>query len=487
MMHLAGPLIPQPDDAEPKEPTEPAEPSKAAETAIDAPPPWPDRTVWTSDGDLQIDGASTAAAAHTYGTPLILVSERHVRDRCRAYRAAFPGTEVAYAAKAFLCTAMARWVHEEGLSLDLCSGGELAVATAVGFPAERLLLHGNAKPPRELAAARSAGVDRVVIDSMCEVNRLAVLAKRRSPQRVLLRITPGIRARTHKAIATGGEDQKFGLSIATGEAAAVAERILHRPELTLAGVHCHIGSQIATTGPFLAAARRAVAFLSELRDRFGVTLGELDLGGGHAVATVRGGTALDPALLGARLLTTVRAECADRDLPMPRLTVEPGRAIVGNAGVTVYRVLAVKSRPGRGRFIAVDGGMSDNPRPALYGARHEIALVGRTTKAPPRPATVVGRHCEAGDVLAHRADLPDDVHPGDLLAVACTGAYTHAMASTYNMVGRPPIAAIASGRARLLVRRETEADLLARDMAHDKDRDMTGDMPSDMPRDVDQR
>jgi diaminopimelate decarboxylase len=413
--------------------------------------------IWplTAQAALSVGGVYLTEIAERFGTPVYVLDEEHVRARCREYAKAIAPHEVAYASKAFWCRAMARWIAEEGLSLDVCSEGELVVAGAAGFPAERILLHGNGKTAHELSAALDYGVGRIVVDSPGEVGQLAALADRR--QKILVRVTPGIDAHVHPAVTTGTEDQQFGLSIASGAATDVARHILRQPSLELAGVHCHIGSQIASLDGFEAAARRLVAFMAGLGG-----LPELNLGGGHAVPYRPGEDGLDITAFAERITGVVERECAARGIPVPRLTVEPGRAIVGSAGVTLYRVLTVKhgARP----FVVVDGGMSDNPRPALYGSRYHIERVGTRPSAETEPMTVVGRHCEAGDVLVPDARLPADIRPGDLLAVPCTGAYHHAMASNYNHVTRPPVIAVRKGRARPVVRRETDEDLLRRDV-----------------------
>ncbi len=355
---------------------------------------------------------------------------------------------------------MARWIAEEGLSLDICSGGELAVARAAGFPGDRILLHGIGKTPSELSAALDHGVGRIVVDSSGEVRQLAarsVAAPTGGRQKVLVRVTPGVDAHVHRAVTTGTEDQQFGLSIASGAAADVARRILRQPALELAGVHCHIGSQITSLDGFEAAARRLVAFTAGLGG-----LPELNLGGGHALPYRPGEDGLDITAFAERITRVVEQECAAHGIPVPRLTIEPGRAIIGAAGVTLYRVLAVKH--GARTFVVVDGGMSDNPRPALYGSRYHIERVGARTAAGTEPMTVVGRHCEAGDVLVPDARLPADLRPGDLLTVPCTGAYHHAMASNYNHLTRPPVIAVHEGHAWPLIRRETAGDLLRRDV-----------------------
>ncbi|WP_369215822.1 diaminopimelate decarboxylase, partial [Streptomyces flavofungini] len=392
-----------------------------------------------------------------------LLDEGDVRARCRAYREAFGDADVLYAAKAFLCRAMTHWVREEGLGLDVCSAGELELAVTAGFPADRIVLHGNAKSPDDLRAALRLGVGRIVIDSASEIARLAAAVPPGSRQKVLVRVVPGIAAGGHAKIRTGTDDQKFGLSIADGSARHAVARILGQPTLELVGLHCHLGSQITTDKPYLCAVRRLVGLMARIRDQHGVPLPELDLGGGYGIAYRPGEQALDVAALARKVRAELAEGCAAAGLPVPRLAVEPGRAIAGPAGVALYRVLAVK-RTGTLTFVAVDGGMSDNPRPALYGVRYAPRLVGRRSTAGEARVTVVGRHCEAGDVLAADTPLPADVRPGDLLAVPVAGAYHLSMASGYNLVGRPPVVAVADGHARLLVRRESLDDFRGRDV-----------------------
>ncbi|NEW74865.1 diaminopimelate decarboxylase [Streptomyces rhizosphaericus] len=424
---------------------------------------WPASTVPLADGDLAVGGVSLTELADRFGTPVYLLDEAEVRARCRAYREAFPEAAVLYAAKAFLCRAMAHWAAEEGLGLDVCSAGELELAVTTGFPPEHIVLHGNAKSPYDLQAALRLGVGRIVIDSPSEIARLAVAVPEGSRQKVMVRVAPGIAAGGHAKVRTGTDDQKFGLSLTDGSAHHAIARILDQPRLELVGLHCHLGSQITSAKPYLAAVRRMVGLLARVRDQHGVTLPELDLGGGHGIAYRPGEPVLDIAALGPRLRAELADSCAAAGLPVPRLIVEPGRAVVGPAGVALYRVLAVK-RTGHRNFVAVDGGMSDNPRPALYGVRYAPRLVGRATTAPPTTTTVAGRHCEAGDVLAGEAELPGDIRPGDLLAVPVAGAYHLSMASGYNLVGRPPVVAVADGRARLLIRRESLDDIRGRDV-----------------------
>jgi diaminopimelate decarboxylase len=426
-----------------------------------APDFWPCTALREPDGEISVGGLRLTELAASYGTPAYIVDEADVRYRCRTYIAAFPGGEVAYAGKAFLCRAMAQWIAQEGLSLDVCSAGEVAVARSANFPAERVILHGNAKAPEDLEAAFHYGVGRIVVDSASEIARLAAMAPRR--QRVLIRVTPDVAACVHPAVATGVEDQKFGFSLSSGAAADAVQRVLAHPELELVGLHCHLGSQLTELTAYETAARRLIGLMAVMRDRYGVVLTELNLGGGHAVPYVEGDEGFDLAGFADRMRRVIATECASRRLPVPRLVVEPGRAIVNRAMVTLHRILVIKHVIGVRTFVAVDGGMSDNPRPELYGARYSVHTVG-PSRAPTETVTVVGRHCEAGDVLAADVPLPADVRPGDLLVVPGTGAYNHSMASNYNMVGRPPVIAVRHGAARLLVRRETTSDLLVRDI-----------------------
>jgi diaminopimelate decarboxylase len=422
---------------------------------------WPATTRLDPGGGIWVGGQLLSELARRHGTPAYVLDEADVRARCRAYRDALPGAEIAYAGKAFLCRALADWIGEEGFSLDACSAGELAVARSAGFPAERILLHGNAKTPGDLQAAADYGVGRIVLDSVTEIGRLAVLTPRR--RRVLVRVTPGVDAGTHPAVATGAEDQKFGFALSSGAAADAIARVLRQPELELTGLHCHLGSQITQLSAFELATRRLIALMAAVHAEHGLALPELNLGGGHAVPYTDGDPEFDLPGFADRIRRVIRDECASFRLPVPRITVEPGRAIISRAMVTLYRVLAIKHGPQGRTFVAVDGGMSDNPRPVLYGARYTMCLT-RPSTAPVQPVTVVGRHCEPGDVLAHDALLPADIRPGDLLAVPGTGAYTQSMASNYNLVGRPPVVAVRDGIARLLLRRETAEDLLRRDV-----------------------
>ncbi|MEV6702422.1 diaminopimelate decarboxylase [Streptomyces sp. NPDC051453] len=424
---------------------------------------WPRSTRLEADGDVCVGGVSLAEAAERFGTPVYVLDEQEVRARCRTYRTAFPEADIVYAAKAFLCRAMTHWVQEEGLGLDVCSAGELALAVTTGFPPEKIVMHGNAKSPDDLRTALRLGVGRIAVDSASEIARLAALTPTGTRQKVMVRVVPGIAAGGHTKIRTGTDDQKFGLSITDGSAQHAVARIIDQPHLELVGLHCHIGSQIAAVKPYVAAVRRVVGLMARIRDQHGVVLPQLNIGGGHAIAYRPGEESMNVGVLAGRIRAELEDGCARAGLPVPRLTLEPGRAIVGPAGVAVYRVLAVK-RTGDRTFVAVDGGMSDNPRPALYGVRYAPRLIGRPSGAPPRLMTVVGRHCEAGDILADEVALPGDVRPGDLLAVPAAGAYHLSMASGYNLVGRPPVVAVSDGIARVLVRRESMDDMSRRDV-----------------------
>lgn len=420
---------------------------------------WPRGTRTGDAGELVVGGVAVTRVAARFGTPCHILDESEVRRRARAFRRALPEAEIVFASKALPVRSVFRLIHEEGLSLDVCSAGELAVARSVGFPAERIVLHGNVKTPEDLKAALSYGVGRIVVDSFDELDRLGALAP--AGQAVLVRVTPGVDAGTHRAITTGTDGQKFGFSLASGAATDAVGRILAEPNLRFAGLHCHLGSQIRRVAPYEEAARAMIELIAELREWYGTEVELLDLGGGFAVPYLAGQQDFDLTGLAHRLRVALSHECASRRVPVPRLAIEPGRAIVATAGITLYRVMAVK----QGAFVAVDGGMSDNPRPSLYGARYTARVVGRHTTAPRRPMTVVGRHCEAGDILAEDVPLPCDIHPGDLLAVPVTGAYHHSLSSNYNLVPRPPIIGIRDGVARVLIRRETEEDLLRRDLA----------------------
>ncbi len=442
-------------------------------TAHEAVPIWAAGVARAVSGALSVNGHDVRDLAEQFGTPVYVLDETDFRNRARAFRRAFADGDVHYAAKAFLCIAVARWVAEEGLGLDVASGGELAVALAADFPPDRIVVHGNNKSDAELERALRVGVGRIVVDSFDEIDRLTALARSLGQRpAVCIRLTVGVEAHTHEFIATAHEDQKFGFSVASGAALRAAEAVLDAGVLDLVGVHSHIGSQIFDTSGFEVAAARAVGLVADVRDRRGVTLPELNLGGGLGVAYVEGDDPADATEVATSLRDIVTRACSMHALPVPRIAVEPGRAIAGPSTLTLYEVGTVKPVELDGgtvrHYVAVDGGMSDNVRSALYGADYTVTLANRTSSAPAMRARVVGKHCESGDIVVRDADLPDDLRPGDLLAVATTGAYCRSMASTYNFVGRPPVVAVAGTPAQpqpptVILRRETEADLLGLD------------------------
>jgi diaminopimelate decarboxylase len=426
---------------------------------------WPVTAVRAGDGALQLGGVDVRDLAAEFGTPAYVLDEDDFRGRCRSWREAFSGADVYYAGKAFLCTAVARWVAQEGLGLDVCTGGELAVAERVAFPPERLIFHGNNKSVGELERALHYGVGRVVVDSFDEIVRLAALAERDGVrQRVLIRATPGVEAHTHEFVQTGQEDQKFGFSLASGAAAEAVRRIVALPSLELVGLHCHIGSHIFDTRGFSLAAHRMIGLLADVRDEHGVELPELDLGGGTGIAYTSADDPMPVEEFAAGLRAILARECTVAGLALPRLAVEPGRALSGPTTVTLYEVGTVKVLPGLRTYVSVDGGMSDNIRTALYDARYTAVLASRASAAEPANVTLCGKHCESGDIVVHDVPLPADLSPSDLVAVPASGAYHRSMANNYNHVPRPPVVAVSAGVARLLVRRETEDDLLRLDV-----------------------
>jgi diaminopimelate decarboxylase len=462
--------------------------------------PWSSGVRRTADGALSVAGLDVRELAAAQGTPAYVLDEADLRERARSYRRAFEqafaevgaGVDVYYAGKAFLSVAVARWVHAEGLRVDTATGGELAVALRAGVPGEHIGLHGNNKSDAEIARALDAGVGRIIVDSLVEIERVAAASRARggAPAPVMIRVTTGVHAGGHEYISTAHEDQKFGLSLATdGQVApgsgpapeAQAEdspamtallAVLARPELELLGIHSHIGSQILDPSGFEVAARKVLELRAALAARTGYLVPEVDLGGGYGIAYLPGEVALDPDRIAKDVAASVAASSADLGTPMPRFSIEPGRAIVGPAGLTLYTVGTVKPVRVSGNggetfvrtYVSVDGGMSDNIRPALYGADYHAELANRLSDAEPVLARVVGKHCESGDIVVHAVLLPGDVRAGDLLAVAATGAYGRSMASNYNHVPRPPVVAVADGEARVLVRRETVDDLLALDL-----------------------
>ena len=425
--------------------------------------------------ELTISSVSATALAKEFGTPAFIMDESDFRDRAAAWNIALnnafgsnAGT-VYYAAKAFICVEVARWIKDIGIGIDVCTGGELAVALKGGIDPAKIEVHGNNKSVAEIEKAVAVGVGTIVIDSLYEIERVSAAASKHGVvQKVLLRLTPGIEAHTHESIATAHEDVKFGFSIASGSAWNAITQVRTHSSLELRGFHAHIGSQILETESFEISAQRLVALLSKYRDEYSVELPELDLGGGYGIAYLPGEVNLDPASTMKALAEVVSTQCAAHKLSIPRISIEPGRAIVGPTMFTLYEVGTVKDvtleNGANRRYVSVDGGMSDNLRPALYDAQYFAALANRTSSAPKVSSRIVGKHCETGDIVIREIDLENDVVPGDLLATPATGAYGRSMATNYNHVPRPPVIAVKDGKARVILRRETEADLLGLDI-----------------------
>jgi diaminopimelate decarboxylase len=451
------------------------------------------------DGELAIDGIPASELKAQFGSPLFVMSETDFRARARAFKDAFDaafedicgGVDVYYAGKSFLCTAVASWVAEEGLRLDTCSGGELAVAARAGIDGANLGLHGNNKSDAEINRALDMKLGRIVVDSLDELERVAKIASARGEvAKVMLRLTPGVHAHTHEFIATAHEDQKFGLSMAedsTEEAglSAAEEAVAAATSygsIELLGLHCHIGSQIFEPEGFELAAEKLLAFLAAMQSKYSIVLPELDLGGGYGIAYTPVDTPRPPAEIAQAMAAVVRSSCAELGIKAPRISIEPGRAIVGSSTFTLYEVGTLKTvrvdAPAAAlagadggenvtfprRYVSVDGGMSDNARPVLYDADYSAVLASRVSTAAPQLSRVVGKHCESGDIVVRDVYLPADVAAGDLLAVPGTGAYCWALSSNYNYLARPGVVAVRGGAARWIVRGETEEDLLNRDM-----------------------
>jgi diaminopimelate decarboxylase len=427
---------------------------------------WPRGAGRRADGVLTLGGVDVRQLATEFGTPVYVCDEEDVRSRCRDYLEAFgPDGRVFYAAKAFCSRAMLRWVTAEGLGVDVCTGGELEVALSAGVPPEQITMHGNNKSLDELARAVSAGVGHIVADSFEEIARLAYLADGAAVRpTILVRVTTGVEAHTHEFMATAHDDQKFGFSLASGAADEAVRRVLDCPGLAFAGLHSHIGSQIFDTAGFEVAAHRVVSLAVRIRDEHGIEIDELDLGGGFGIAYTESDDAPEVKELAQSLRDIVDGQCRAAGLWRPRLTVEPGRGIVGPSTVSLYTVGTIKDVDGLRTYVSVDGGMSDNIRTALYDAEYVCALASRSSSAPPMLSRVVGRHCESGDIVVRHAWLPSDLAAGDLLAVPATGAYCWSMASNYNHVPRSAVVAVGDGAARAIVRRESLDDLLSLDV-----------------------
>jgi diaminopimelate decarboxylase len=418
------------------------------------------------DGRLSVGGCDLASLAQTFGTPLYVYDEGELRARCRDYRTAFGDSTVAYAGKAFLCVAMARLVDEEGLHLDVATGGEAHVAHRAGFPAERLVFHGNNKSELELRLALELGVGRLVVDGVDEIDRIEALVAGGLPRpRVLVRVTPGVEAHTHEYIATGADDSKFGFTVSTGAARDAAVRVAKSDAMELVGFHCHIGSQILVLESYARAAAVVVELAAEVSSAIGESIAEINLGGGLGVPYTSDDLDAPPIAEYAALVRRSFADsCASAGLdPAPRLAVEAGRSIAGPAGLTLYSVGAVKEIAGVRTYVAVDGGMSDNPRPVTYGARYEAFRPAQAAASRPLVVDVAGKHCEQGDILIKDAHVPADLAVGDVLATPVTGAYAYSMASNYNLLPRPAVVFVHDGDARVVVRRETYEDLVTRD------------------------
>jgi diaminopimelate decarboxylase len=437
---------------------------------------WPRGAAKSAGGVLTVGGVKATELAAEFGTPLLVVDEADFRARARAFHDAFADIDVYYAGKAFLTLASARWAAAEGLGVDVCTGGELLVALRAGVDPARIGFHGNNKSVAELTRAVESGVGRVILDSEIEMERLAsVAAERGVTVQVLVRVTAGVEAHTHEYIATAHEDQKFGFSIAGGEARNAVDRAAQTPSFDLVGLHSHIGSQIFDTAGFEVAARRVLRLYADCLDA-GHPLRELNLGGGFGIAYTTQDDPADPATLAAEMQAIVDHECRALGIDRPRLAIEPGRAIAGPAGLTLYEVGTVKrvelDAGAQRLYVSVDGGMSDNIRAALYDADFSCTIASRRSAAPAALVRVVGKHCESGDIVVKDEFLPADVGPGDLLAVPGTGAYCRALSSTYNHVPRAAVVAVRDGAARLIVRRESEEDLLRLDV--DDQREPTG-------------
>ena len=416
------------------------------------------------DGRVAIAGVDLASLAEQFGTPLYVYDEADIRARCRAYRAAF-GDGVAYASKAFLCVAMARIIEEEGLHLDVATGGELHVALAAGFPAARIVFHGNNKSTAELRLALESGVGRIAVDSADELTRLETLVRAGLPApRVHIRVTPGVEAHTHEYIETGTEDSKFGFGLESGEALAAVQRVVGRGILRFAGIHCHIGSQVFRLDSFERAVEKMVGLVRSIEVETGAAVEELNLGGGLGVRYLPEDAPPSIEEYATVVRESVAKALADAGVrSQPRLLTEPGRSIVAPAGITLYTIGTIKPIDGVRTYVAVDGGMSDNLRPVTYGARYETFLPARATSARDALVTIAGKHCEQGDIIVRDTSLPADLAIGEILGTPVTGAYCHSMASNYNKVTRPAVVFVRDGAARLVVRRETEADLVRLD------------------------
>ena len=426
-------------------------------------------------GTLSLAAIPAAQLAKDFGTPSFFLDEDAYRSRALAWHDGLhsefgpnAGT-IYYAAKSFICTAVAQWIADIGIGIDVCTGGELAVALNGGIDPKKIEVHGNNKSVAEIDRAVSVGVKTIVMDSLFEIERVAAAAKKHGVrQAVMLRLTPGIEAHTHEKISTAHEDVKFGFSIASGAAWAAVESVATHPELELLGVHCHIGSQIFGSEAHEIATDRLIGFMAKYRDAYKSELPELDLGGGFGIAYIDGDVTVEPSDVLPQIHAAVKKACTQHNLEIPLVSLEPGRNIVGPTMFTLYEVGTVKDVVVDGgkirKYVSVDGGMSDNARTALYDAQYTAVIAQRNSTAPLALTRLVGKHCETGDIIINEIQLPSDVAPGDLIATPATGAYGRSMASNYNHVPRPPVVAVKDGKARVIVRRENEADLLSLDV-----------------------
>jgi len=424
-------------------------------------------------GLLSIAGCTAEKLVKEYGSPIFVLDQDDFFVRTKAWQTAlnesFGTGKLYYAAKSFICVEVAKWLKELKVGLDVCTGGELAVALAADFPASDIEFHGNNKSVAEITTAIKNGVGTIVIDSFDELSRVAKIASDfKKVQKVYLRLTPGIDAHTHEFISTAHEDVKFGFSIASGDAQIAIDKCMAESSLNLAGIHCHIGSQIFEVSGFELAAQRLVSVLAAFRDKYSKELSELNIGGGYGIAYTKNESGISPAQVIPAIAQVIKSECAKAKLSVPKVSIEPGRAIVGPTTTTIYVVGTTKSvtleNGAKRRYISVDGGMSENIRPALYGATYSVFLANRDSAAKAINSRIVGKHCESGDILISEIDMPEDVKAGDLLAIPATGAYGRSMASNYNHMPRPSVIAVINGTAREILRRETEDDLLNLDV-----------------------
>ena len=417
------------------------------------------------EGHLTIGGISTVSLAEKYGTPLYVMDENLIRDNIRSFKKSieryYAGHGlVAYASKAFACKAMYAICKDEGIGVDVVSGGELYTALQAGFDPENIVFHGNNKTPDELAMAVKAGVGRIVVDNISELHLLDGIARAAGKNvRIMFRIKPGVDAHTHNFIRTGQIDSKFGFALETGEAMAAVEEALKLPELTLVGLHCHIGSQIFDIEPFEHAAEVMLQFMGEIKNKYGAVLKELNLGGGFGIKYLPEHDPDDYDTYMKRVSTVVKKTTAQLGMPEPFILIEPGRSIVGPAGITLYKVGAIKEIPGIRTYVSIDGGMGDNPRYILYQSDYDVMVANKAAEQKTEVVTVAGKCCESGDLIQENASI-QHVEVGDVLAVLATGAYNYSMASNYNRIPRAAVVFVKDGRDRLAIRRETYDDLV---------------------------